>query len=392
MMITLSAVFCVRAESGYSLAGAGADEPMSSEAASGTTSGTSAGAADGSGSGASDSASAQEHVDRSGGRVFTTDASSRPAPGTFPKSGSEILPDDEMLTVMGEPYLVTEGETRIQQGIAAYAQAVSEGTSAAREEFKGNRYALQGAGGSGGGGKGGGGKGFDISSIAFDANKAMLSAVKGEGEEGPSEVWKAITQGAQESTTEVERLAAAFEKLNEVQGVTTGEAAKDSSNMADKWQKAGTAISAVGSAMSSIEDPAAKVAATIAQAIATIALTYAQSLRGTFTPWDWIAAAIGGVATMVSVISTIHSATGYAQGGIVQGNSYSGDNLYGGPDAMVNAGELVLTKAQQSTLASQLQGNGINGMNISGRIKGTDIILSVDRSLQLQGKQLLTWG
>ena len=59
---------------------------------------------------------------------------------------------------------------------------------------------------------------------------------------------------------------------------------------------------------------------------------------------------------------------------------------------MVNAGELVLTKAQQSTLASQLQGNGINGMNISGRIKGTDIILSVDRSLQLQGKQLLTWG
>ena len=241
-------------------------------------------------------------------------------------------------------------------------------------------------------GGGGGNKGFDISSIAFNANKAMLAAVKGEGEEGPSEVWKAITQGAQESTTEVERLTAALEKLNEVEGVTTGEAVKDSSNMADKWQQAGTAISAVGSAMSSIEDPAAKVAATIAQAIATLALTYAQSLRGTFTPWDWIAAAIGGVATLVGVISTIHSATGYAQGGIVQGNSYSGDNIYGGPDAMVNAGELVLTKAQQSTLASALQGNGINNMNISGRIKGTDIILSVDRTLQLQGKQLLTWG
>ena len=107
MMITLSAVFCVRAESGYSLAGAGADEPLSAEAASGTTSGTSAGAADGSGSGSSDSASAQEHVDRSGGRVFTTDASSRPAPGTFPKSGSEILPDDEMLTVMGASSTLT---------------------------------------------------------------------------------------------------------------------------------------------------------------------------------------------------------------------------------------------------------------------------------------------
>ena len=49
---------------------------------------------------------------------------------------------------------ITEGETRIQKGIAAYAQAVSEGTASAREEFKGNRYALQGAGG---GGRSGGG-------------------------------------------------------------------------------------------------------------------------------------------------------------------------------------------------------------------------------------------
>ena len=49
---------------------------------------------------------------------------------------------------------ITEGETRIQQGIAAYAQAVSEGTAAAREEFKGNRYALQGARGGGGSTKG----------------------------------------------------------------------------------------------------------------------------------------------------------------------------------------------------------------------------------------------
>ena len=59
--------------------------------------------------------------------------------------------------------------------------------------------------------------------------------------------------------------------------------------------------------------------------------------------------------------------------------------------ALLNSGELVLNRAQQGNLASQLQGNGINSMNISGRIKGTDIILSVDRSLQLQGKQLLTW-
>ena len=160
------------------------------------------------------------------------------------------------------------------------------------------------------------------------------------------------------------------------------------------FQGAASAVSAMGNALGSIKDPGVQIMGMIGQAIASIALGFAQASakEGKGGIWYWIAATAAGLATMVATISSIHSATGYAQGGIVQGNSYSGDNLYGGPDAMVNAGELVLTKAQQSTLASQLQGNGINGMNISGRIKGTDIILSVDRSLQLQGKQLLTWG
>ena len=94
---------------------------------------------------------------------------------------------------------------------------------------------------------------------------------------------------------------------------------------------------------------------------------------------------------MATSIATVHNLTGYAQGGIVEGNSYSGDNIYAG-NAMVNAGELVLTKAMQGNLASQLQDNGMQNMNIAGRIKGTDIILSIDRSLKLEGKQLLTWG
>ena len=288
---------------------------------------------------------------------------------------------------------ITEGETRIQAGISAYAQAVSEGTASAREAFKGNRYALQGSTGGGGGRSGGGSsssKGFDISSIAFDPNKAMLSAVKGT-DEGPSEIWKAITEGAKESTSSVEDLTAAFEKLNKVQGVTANDADKDSGNLADNWRNAGTAIGAVGAAMSQIEDPAAKVMGTIAQAIATIALTYASSLKGTFTPWDWIAGAASGLATMISVISAIHSATGYAQGGIVKGNSYSGDNIYGGPDAMVNAGELVLTKAQQSTLAQNLQNNG-STVNVVGRVVGEDIFLSADRYARRSGRGSILTG
>ena len=157
---------------------------------------------------------------------------------------------------------------------------------------------------------------------------------------------------------------------------------------------ASQAVNAFGSALAGMEDPGAKAAGTVMQALGSIALGFAMAsaqANTAGTGWGWLAWVAAGLAAMATAISTVHQLTGFAQGGIVEGNSYSGDNIYAG-NGMINAGELVLTKAQQSTLASQLQGNGINGMNISGRIKGTDIILSVDRSLQLQGKQLLTWG
>ena len=130
------------------------------------------------------------------------------------------------------------------------------------------------------------------------------------------------------------------------------------------------------------------------QALGSIALGFAMAssqANTAGTGWGWLAWVAAGLAAMTTAISTVHQLTGFAQGGIVEGNSYSGDNIYAG-NGMINAGELVLTRAQQSTLASQLQGGGLQNMNIAGRIKGTDIILSIDRSLKLEGKQLLTWG
>ena len=149
-------------------------------------------------------------------------------------------------------------------------------------------------------------------------------------------------------------------------------------------------VGSIGDAFNAIEDPAAKVMGTVMQAIASVALGYAQATveATSMGPWAWVAFAATGLATMLSTISAIHSATGYATGGMVEGNTYSGDQI----PAMLNAGEVVLNKAQQGNLASQLQEGGMRNMNLSGRIRGTDIILSVDRTLSLEGKQLLTWG
>ena len=202
------------------------------------------------------------------------------------------------------------------------------------------------------------------------------------GDNGPSELFKMLTQDANDATSSVNDLTKAFEQLNKVEGVTGNSTAKDGKEVAKDWQGAASAISSVGSAMSQIDDPAAKVMGTIAQAIATIALTYAKSLEKTFTPWDWIAAAASGAATMVSVISTIHSATGYAEGGVVAGNTYSGDMI----PAMLNAGEVVLNRAQTGALASQLQDGGGGNGRIVGVLRGEDIALVADRWGRRTGK------
>ena len=66
---------------------------------------------------------------------------------------------------------------------------------------------------------------------------------------------------------------------------------------------------------------------------------------------------------------------GRAANGFVGGNNYSGDML---PIA-VNSGELILNRAQQGNLASQLSGVGLSSIEVYGRVSGEDIILSSRR-------------
>ena len=157
----------------------------------------------------------------------------------------------------------------------------------------------------------------------------------------------------------------------------TGNVKKQSKEMAKDWNEAASAINAVGGALEQIEDPMAKVAGIIAQAVATVALTFAKSLAGTFTPWDWIAAAAAGTVTMISTISAIKDATkgGYANGGIVPGNSFSGDNLHTA-DYGINSGELILSKSQQNTLAHELSNSGIGNLQLEAIVSGEQIILA----------------
>jgi hypothetical protein len=157
-------------------------------------------------------------------------------------------------------------------------------------------------------------------------------------------------------------------------------------------------VGSIGDAFNAIEDPAAKVMGTVMDAIANVALGYAQATVAaaqTGNPWVWAAFAVSGLATMITMISNIHSATGYAEGGIVKGNHYSGDMIGASVDGAglvgLNAQEVVLNRAQSGVLAAQLQSAG-SSINMRGVIKGEDLLVIADRSGQRQGLgQLMFW-
>jgi hypothetical protein len=151
----------------------------------------------------------------------------------------------------------------------------------------------------------------------------------------------------------------------------------------EAWLSAASAIGSVGSALQNIESPAAKVAGIIAEAIATIAATFAASLKGTVTPWDWIAGAAAGTATMIATIASIKQATsGFAAGGIIPGSHYSGDMQL----ARVNSGELILNQAQQGVLASRLQNdNALSNLHLQATLSGENIRIALTNNMRRSG-------
>lgn len=101
-----------------------------------------------------------------------------------------------------------------------------------------------------------------------------------------------------------------------------------------------------------------------------------------------------GIATTVLAIEAIAGADAlipFANGGIVShaangyyipGNRFSGDTT----PILANAGELVLNKAQQGNLASQLTGGGLGNLNLTAEIRGEQIRLVMNNNGRRTGR------
>ena len=165
---------------------------------------------------------------------------------------------------------------------------------------------------------------------------------------------------------------------------------------ASKWVKdlnsAADAVNSLGSAFSSLgelsEDPTLKIAGIIAQSIANIALGAGKAISkaGDLGPWGWVAFGASIMAQMAAMIAQVHSATGYAEGGIIKGSTTTGDHLI----ARVNAGEAILNTRQQARLFDMIDHgqmyNNVEPQVSTVRIKGSDLYLSLKNYSKISGK------
>lgn len=172
-----------------------------------------------------------------------------------------------------------------------------------------------------------------------------------------------------------------------VDGDGGGDLEETAKGSADAWAAAARAVNNLGGALGNLEDPSAKVAGIVMQAIANIALGFAQAAASPATGaagvFGWIAAATAGLATMTATIASIKSVTSgsYASGGIIPGSSFSGDNQI----AAVNAGELILNRAQTANLAGQLTSGGIGNLRLTTELSGENIRIALSNNNRRRG-------
>ena len=230
-----------------------------------------------------------------------------------------------------------------------------------------------------------------IDTSQFDTSGIMQKLLN--GKDIPDETIQGLVQTLNEKLVEAfgEDGAMKLKVVFDVDGKQIKNLGKKTTEDAEKTQKAwGLAASSVnnlGNALAGIEDPGAKAAGTVIKAISDIALGFAHASvqAGSLGPWAWLAWLAAGTAAMATTISTVHSVTGFANGGIVPGNSFSGDNLRTS-DYGINSGELILNKAQQNTIAQQLEDNDTGAGASQPYVTGDMIVLGANNFLRSDGQ------
>jgi len=147
----------------------------------------------------------------------------------------------------------------------------------------------------------------------------------------------------------------------------------------------------------------------IVSGIQSMGIELPQELQSIFGVLQGVSSIMSGISVMLALIHVDTKVTAaattadaaipfFARGGVVPhaaggymvpGTHYSGDVT----PILANAGEVVLNRAQTAGLAQELEGGGTRNIHVSGTLRGTDLVIAIDRALQATGRgELVTWG
>ena len=306
---------------------------------------------------------------------------------------------------------VTMQETPLQQGIGIYAQAASEETAANREEFRGNRYALQRPGG--GGGKTGGKpevwsaidmSGYNLDMVSLDRSRSHVQGMLSDA-----------TAAYNNAGDEMGRAAAQVivDRLKEELGMIDSEGkpfadayshdfSKDIEENKKRQAKEEKERKQEAITFQDVSQGMNQVVGGISQ------MTSSLEQLGIDLP-EGFTAVIGGLQTIASLLSAIQAISTVsallsgggvvgkaASGFVVPGNSYSGDRLRlpvaGGGMIGVNSGEVVLNRAQAGVIEQELNGGGNGGPTLQPYVDGEKIWLGVNNYLRRSGRGEIVTG
>ena len=163
----------------------------------------------------------------------------------------------------------------------------------------------------------------------------------------------------------------ALPTAQEIAEQRSAEILKNTEGLRSAASAAAGAFRQLGSAVGGAAGKAINVAALMAQAIATMIQGYATATAqsASLGPWAWAAFGLAGLGQLMAMIAAVKQAAAFATGGIVGGNSFTGDrNLI-----RVNSGEMILNRSQQANLWNAING-GVGGGQVTFRIDGQQLV------------------
>lgn len=195
-------------------------------------------------------------------------------------------------------------------------------------------------------------------------------------------VWSAMTNVVDSFLSICKMVESLTELTNKLAIAQQTEAAVNTATTATKVTNANVgAMAAVTASGTTAIAATTEVAANTAKGVSAAGASAAG------LPFPANLVAIG--AAIAAAVGLFASIPKFATGGVVGGNSPSGDKIL----ARLNSGELILNKGQQSKLSdaidSQREGSGNGGVVVSGtsRVKGDDIYLSLSNHVKRTGKK-----